>query len=162
MNNERELEVAVQLIYTLTKEYVDNRTNYITYLFNYAHRDAVCLNLNNPPLVSENAYELFYELTDGKDIRDSSWQFVGRFKELGKRLFTWEHFTPAKIFKQNLINAYKGKLLTTELIKDLILEQKGCWITKREDEELSRLGYRTNRPNPHEAYVKAGIKIKLS
>jgi hypothetical protein len=33
------------------------------------------------------------------------------------------------------------------------------WITKAEDDKLRQLGFLKDRPNPEEAYAKAGIKI---
>jgi hypothetical protein len=34
-----------------------------------------------------------------------------------------------------------------------------AWILKTEDRELNRLGYRYRRPDPHAAYLAAGIDL---
>jgi hypothetical protein len=39
-------------------------------------------------------------------------------------------------------------------------ELKVAWILKSEDAELTRLGFRSKRPDPVAAYEKAGIVLR--
>jgi len=160
----RELEFLINILYDLTKEYVENYGDMVKVVFRHAYRSAEFLTCIKPD-ASVAAYNDFYKVT-GKDIREFNWHSRVK-KKNGEAMiihkeYQWEHKTTANAFKENLIKAYKEHRLTKSFIAKLIKEQKICWITKAENKVLDKNGHRINRPDPDMAYDKAGIKIKQS
>ena len=81
--------------------------------------------------------------------------FNKRWEDRKKIKGHYEHTTPVKIIKENLIKINDLKEAETYLKKHAII----CWITNKENEELNRLGYKSKRPNGwKKAYEKCKIK----
>ena len=71
-----------------------------------------------------------------------------------------EHLTTSEDFKQELIYLYKNNQLSIAKIKELIGQQRICWITREEDDILKGTKtYKSHRPNPLLAYKECGIEI---
>jgi len=161
-NADRELKFLIDILYDLTKEYVENYGDMVKVIFRHTYRSVEFLTCIKPD-ASVAAYNDFYKAT-GKDIREFNW-FGSVKKKNGDTMiihqeYQWEHKTPANAFKESLIKAYNEGHLTKPFIAKLIKEQKMCWITKAEDKTLTRNGHKINRENPEAAYKQAGIKIK--
>ncbi|MBF0405756.1 MAG: hypothetical protein HQM10_00260 [Candidatus Riflebacteria bacterium] len=90
----------------------------------------------------------------GIDLKQKRWQDQNKFDK-GRKTFQLEHFRTVKEIRQKCIEANNEE--EVEIL--LRVEPKVVWILKDEDERLSRLGYRSNRPNPQLAYEAAGIVI---
>lgn len=80
--------------------------------------------------------------------------------------FLHEHMIPASALKNTLIDAYKNNKLTISYIKNLIKDQKMCWILREEDKKLTELKYRSKDretlKKSYKAYKAAGIIIEQS
>lgn len=158
---ERELDVRCKIIYDMTKEIVENRTKANSRLFYWAYHETWMLKLFPKCLASKKAYELFFEKYK-KDIRECDWfnQAILECRDdKDKRLFMHEHLTTSEDFKQELIYLYKNNQLSVEKIKELISQQRVCWITRDEDDKLNKSGYNKHRPDPLAAYTECGIEI---
>lgn len=125
------------------------------------------------PLASKNAYREFYELSEGKDIRNYNWdnsiKIDGKYVSI-HTLFAWEHKTTAYNFRKNLQKLFDNNNLNTDNVINLIRKQKICWVTKQENNELNKLGYKKERETdknlreitPKMVYALAGIEIETS
>ena len=156
-DKERELNALAQVLQILVKEYVENPTFAIRDSLRYVHRQVV-----TDILASKDAFEDYFRRT-GEDIRKIDW-YGKAIKENGasiniNRLYTLDHLTTAKDFKDDLVKAYRDGNLSLEYIKERLKKQRLCWITKAEDRELKRRGYNSHRPDPYKAYAEAGIII---
>lgn len=160
--NEEELNAWCSMLYEYTKQMVENPTKANKWIFDRASHDEWVLSNFPKHLASEKAYNLFYDLT-GQDIRDFDWLSTVKTKD-GKRIivhqhFVDEHLTTAYDFKNTLIYYYNQGKLTVSLIKELIKQQRLCWITKEENKELCVRGYVKHRNDPLQAYKDCGIEI---
>lgn len=70
---ESELNFWCEMLLNLTKEYVENKSRAVDWLFTRAYRDIWILKKAPTPLASVKAYNLFMELT-GHDIRNFDWE----------------------------------------------------------------------------------------
>lgn len=70
--------------------------------------------------------------------------------------FILEHYLPVNHIIKEII-AEKSPTLNT--YENALKKLKVVWVLKSEDDKLNKNGHRKNRPNPEEAYQKAGIKI---
>jgi hypothetical protein len=88
------------------------------------------------------------------DICTKNWHDQHKFDN-GRSIFHFEHIVPVKSIRDECISAFSEhevhEILTTKL--------RVIWILKSEDYELTRLGYRSIRPEPEKAYFEAGIEI---
>ena len=160
MKNERELLSRSKIIYDLTKEIVENETKANKRFYNWAYHETWMLQDFPKTLASKKAYELFYNKYK-KDIRNCDWfnkEISESRDDKNRRLFMHEHLTTSEDFKQELIYLYKQNKLSVEKVKDLILQQRVCWITREED-DLLRKKYKSHRPNPLHSYKECGIEI---
>ena len=160
MKNERELLFRSKIIYDLTKEIVENNTKANNRFYNWAYHETWMLQDFPNVLASKKAYELFYNKYR-KDIRNYDWfsQKVSKIRDnKKKKIFVHEHLTTSEDFKQELIYLYKQNKLSVEKVKDLILQQRVCWITREEDDLLNKK-YKKHRNNPLQAYKECGIEI---
>jgi hypothetical protein len=166
MKEERELNDMAEVLKNLTIAFVENKTKCISETYRYAYRTVGEFGLSVPCLASERAYNDFYNRTGldirmykrGQEVKD---KFSNKF--VIHREYTYEHIIPAVSFKNSLIDLYNEKNLNIDTIKEKILEQKMCWITKEENKKLNQLGYqykgRETFEKAKKAYIKAGIKI---
>jgi len=53
------------------------------------------------------------------------------------------------------------KDFSREDIRKIVNKHRVAWILKDEDRELTKLGYKSYRENPAEAYKQAGIKLNM-
>lgn len=51
------------------------------------------------------------------------------------------------------------KASSKEEVENVLSRAKTIWILREEDQRLSSLGYKSNRPDPEKAYKDAGIVI---
>ena len=102
--------------------------------------------------VSKSAQEIADQLKI--DIRTKNWHDQHKFDK-GRSIFHFEHIFPVKSIRAECISANSEK----EVHEILINKLRVVWILKSEDRELTKLGYRSNRPDPKKAYFDAGIEI---
>ena len=162
VDEERELNVRSNMIYNMTKEVVENDTDANKRLFFWLCHETWMLKKFPKFLTSKKAYEMFYAMYK-QDIRNFGWadSKVEKCKNSNKkRQFMHEHLTTTNDFKNELVYLYKKGLLTVDKVKDLILQQRICWITREEDDILTHTKtYKDHRPNPLLAYKECGIEI---
>ncbi len=161
-DKERELNVWCKCILDYTKERVENDSVATRWIFDRVTHDEWVLSLFPKHLASVEAYQQFYQLT-GKDIRNYDWNSTIKTKNgeviIVHQLFVDEHLTTAHDFKYEIISLYKKGELTIEKIKELISQQRLCWITKEENKNLTKNGFGIHRVDPLKAYELSGIKI---
>jgi len=87
-------------------------------------------------------------------IHTMGWQSQKDF-DPGRKTFHWEHFTPVSTIQELCEKANSEEDVFDVLRRHLQI----VWILKREDEELTRLGFRSKRPDPHKAYLDAEIEL---
>lgn len=104
------------------------------------------------PGVSKTAQEMADQLKI--DIRTKNWHDQHKFDK-GRSIFHFEHIVPVKSIRDECISANSEK----EVHEILVQKLRVVWILKSEDRELTKLGYRSNRPDPEKAYFEAGIEI---
>lgn len=88
------------------------------------------------------------------DLYKNNWHDQHKF-DPGRSLFHFEHCVPiSAIVKECQVQHSEEAILS-------LLKHKLCvaWILKSEDKELTRLGYKTKRPDPSIAYKQAGIEL---
>jgi hypothetical protein len=73
----------------------------------------------------------------------------------GRKTFHWDHFVTIKELRKALLGLDRP---TEEQARQILRRASVAWILKREDRRLNELGFRADRPNPHAAYRKAGIR----
>lgn len=104
------------------------------------------------PKVSQKANEIANKM--GIDLTTKDWSSQNSFDK-GRSTFHFEHYYPVKQITDDC--------LACHCIDDVcrVLKEKTMvvWILKSENSTLDGLGYKSNRPNPKEAYAKAGITI---
>lgn len=88
------------------------------------------------------------------NICTKNWHDQHKFDK-GRSIFHFEHIVPVKSIRDECLSAFSEhevhEILTTKL--------RVIWILKSEDYELTRLGFRSIRPEPEQAYSEAGIEI---
>ena len=90
----------------------------------------------------------------GVDLCTKSWHNQMKF-DCGRKTFHWEHVIPVSLTRHKCKEAHSED----EVLALLKTHLRIAWILKREDSELTRLGYRTKRLHPDEAYRHAGIEL---
>jgi len=76
------------------------------------------------------------------------------YKHPNKEELMLEHTTPLMFFIDYLTT------LPTEDIQEEVLNYSGCcWVLKEEDEQLTKLGFRSQRKDWRKAYEEAGIVL---
>ena len=100
----------------------------------------------SPPI---NPYDLMY--TDRKKLG-----MVESGDKLPKSWLVWEHSTPLNELYQNLVECR-----SLEEIKDVLSNYSGvCWISRDEDNQLNKNGFRSTRPGGwKECYKQCGINF---
>jgi len=73
----------------------------------------------------------------------------------GRNLLILEHVCTVVSLRELVLQAHSGM----EIVQLLWTRMRLAWITRAEDEKLTELGYKKNRPFPLVAYSEAGIKI---
>lgn len=151
----REIEAYANILKTIVIEYKENKSKSINTILKYASR--IVAEHINPVYASKNAYDKFYSST-GKDIRKYDCYSLPKIEGInGQKLFTYEHMIPVSSFREELFSLYDQNKLSVDLIKELMIKQTICWVTKDEDQKLKELGYAIIRPKT--AYMEAGIEI---
>ena len=103
-----------------------------------------------PPAVSKAAHQEAERI--GLNICAKAWHDQTAFDK-GRKTFHWEHVNPVSSIQKMCEGAdSEGTIL--DILKQRL---RIAWILKREDLELRRLGYRSNRPDPEGAYRDAKI-----
>jgi hypothetical protein len=93
----------------------------------------------------------------GVNLYKMNWHDQGRF-DAGRKLFHFEHVNCVKDLQRACL-----KETTHGAILDILKTRiRVAWILKSEDACLSRLGYRSDRPDPSVAYKEAGIELVVS
>jgi len=105
-----------------------------------------------PPQVSKVAQQEAERI--GVAIHTKSWLGQNAF-DPGRKTFHWEHITPVSCI-QGLCEEADSEGAILRILKDRL---RIAWILKREDEELTRLGYRIKRIDPPAAYLAAKIEL---
>lgn len=105
-----------------------------------------------PPRVSLAAREEAMRREVELDCLD--WQDQPRV-DPGRQVFHREHVIPVKSIRDRCLVAESANQII-----DALKSAKVAWILKSEDRKLNQLGFRTNRPDPADAYRKAGIILE--
>jgi hypothetical protein len=90
----------------------------------------------------------------GIDLQLQSFHTQDRFDK-GHALFHYEHVNPVSELRRRCLQ----DLRTDSILEVLNRGVRVAWITKEEDRELTRLGFRSYRQDPEEAYRLAGIEL---
>jgi hypothetical protein len=88
------------------------------------------------------------------DLLAQTWYSQSRF-DRGRRVFHWEHMDPISCI-QEACAAAGSEQTVLEIMRTRL---RIAWILKREDRELTRLGFRSDRPDPEGAYRAANIVL---
>ena len=108
------------------------------------------------PKVSVKAFEVARSMNLG-DLRDFHWDSqVRRMNDPDRSIFHWEHFVPVSVLRRRLLGLVDP---TASSVTSILAAADIAWILKAEDVELSRLGYRSQRETPLDAYLAAGIEF---
>jgi hypothetical protein len=104
------------------------------------------------PEVSEAALQEAQRI--GVRICEQTWRSQPSF-DAGRLLFHWEHVDPISCIQESCEGAE-----CEEAILDILKTRlRIAWILKREDRELTRLGFRSQRADPEGAYRAAKIVL---
>jgi len=77
-------------------------------------------------------------------------------KKRPKSFLVWEHTTPLNELFEKLTSTISKE----EIISNLENYSGVCWITRQEDDILTKSGYRSNRPEGwKKCYEKCGIEV---
>jgi hypothetical protein len=109
------------------------------------------------PEVSEAALkkaDSFRARMKNKDLRNHTWHSQSSF-DPGRKHFHWEHMDPISAIQKSCEDAGSEE----EIQQILRTRLRIAWILKEEDEKLTKLGFRNNRPDPASAYQEAGIVL---
>jgi len=91
---------------------------------------------------------------DSVDLSKMTWHDQPSF-DPGRASFLVEHKEPVKKLRAACI-----KTRTVEGVLDVLTDQLCVvWVLREEDEELTRLKFRSNRPDSDAAYAKARIEL---
>jgi hypothetical protein len=90
----------------------------------------------------------------GVDLRVQTWHTQSHFDK-GRLIFHYEHMNPVSELRSRCLAHSQVDAILLVLDRDI----RVAWITKEEDLELTRLGFRASRPDPEEAYRIAGIEL---
>jgi hypothetical protein len=88
------------------------------------------------------------------DLHKMNWHNQNKF-DPGRKIFHYEHY----ITVSNIRNICLRSENEDDILRILISIPQIVWILKEEDNKLTKLGYRSKRSNPEEAYWKAEIEI---
>jgi hypothetical protein len=110
-----------------------------------------CTNFIKPD-VSHAAREEAARL--GVDLSSKNWHDQHRF-DPGRKTFHFEHVLPVNALRELCVRAGSPEAIHALLRTKL----RVAWILKREDVELTRLGFRSRRADPEAAYREAGIQL---
>lgn len=108
-----------------------------------------------PMDVSEKAQEMADSMGIGS-LYQYGWLKQNKkngMKDYNRSIFHWEHYVP---IQQQLNELLELNEINDDTIYQIIRKGKICWILKKENEMLDKIA-KSNRPNPEEAYQKAGI-----
>jgi hypothetical protein len=89
----------------------------------------------------------------GVNLWVHTWRTQRKF-DPDRAVFHWEHVNPIACIQKRCEAAE-----SEEEILDALAGLRIAWILKREDQQLNRLGFRSNRPDPEAAYRAAGIVL---
>lgn len=90
----------------------------------------------------------------GINLRTVDWHDQSSF-DPGRRIFHMEHVVPVADIRKSCCSATSPEEVLEILKKQILI----AWILKEEDRRLTRLGFRSNRPDPFAAYHAAGIEL---
>jgi hypothetical protein len=90
----------------------------------------------------------------GIRICDMTWYNQTAFDK-GRKVFHWEHVNPISCIQKSCEEAKSEE----EIVDILMRQLRIAWILKREDAELTRLGYRSKREDGDSAYRDAKIVL---
>jgi len=105
-----------------------------------------------PPEVSEAALVKAKKL--GRDLFTANWHNQSSF-DSKRKVFQWEHVVPVR----SLVNLCLMNPTVPRILDVLLSKAKMAWILKREDQELTKRGYRSRREDPVAAYRECGIVL---
>lgn len=88
------------------------------------------------------------------DLASKTWHDQPRF-DPKRRLFVVEHKVTVGTLRDRCIGARDTSGILNVLVNDLVV----VWVLREVDDKLTRLGFRTHRPDPDRAYEAAGIKM---
>ncbi|OAI40709.1 hypothetical protein AYO40_04445 [Planctomycetaceae bacterium SCGC AG-212-D15] len=90
----------------------------------------------------------------GVDLQTMTWHTQPKY-DPGRAIFQWEHVNPVS----SILEGCKQVTSEEAILHILKTRLRLAWILKRENEELTRLGYRSKRVDPEGAYRDAKIEL---
>lgn len=102
------------------------------------------------PEVSEAALAVAIDV----DLYAKNWHDQ-HFFDPGRENFHFEHVVPVSAIRERCLEAASDQ----DVLRVLEQEIRVAWILKAEDAELTRLGFRSKRECPDEAYLRAKIRL---
>ncbi|WP_323751453.1 hypothetical protein [Marinobacter sp.] len=107
-------------------------------------------------VVPEVSDEAHHEATKrGLNLFEKNWHDQPAF-DPGRKIFHLEHVQPVSAIRAMCLECDTEKEVHYTLQSHL----RVAWILKKEDAELSRLGYRSKRKDPDAAYAHANIRLR--
>ena len=91
--------------------------------------------------------------TMGVDLRSVGWHDQETF-DSGRKLFALEHVVPVSQLRDACLDARSEAEVAESLVRARV-----AWVCHEEDQALTDLGYRSDRPDPEAAYRAAGISL---
>lgn len=107
-----------------------------------------------PHRVSQAAQAIADTLHRPVNLSEMTWHDQTGFDQ-DRSLFIVEHKRPVNALRHECINAESCDAVEQILAERLV----AAWITRAEDNKLTRLGYGINRPDPCYAYNQARIVL---
>lgn len=87
------------------------------------------------------------------DLRNRRWGHQQSF-DPGRKKLHYEHMVPCSQIRDAC-----EKANSVELVAYALAQSRIAWITKEEDEALTKAGFRSRRESPKTAYATVGIKL---
>jgi hypothetical protein len=87
------------------------------------------------------------------DLGEKRWSDQRKF-DPDRKIFIVEHMVPVKMLRRKCLDAGDEEAVLAVLVSDI----RVVWILRTEDDALTALGYRSERPPT--AYEEAGIRIR--
>jgi hypothetical protein len=90
------------------------------------------------------------------DLSEHTWADRGRLDGRHEDGFHFEHTETVYELVQSLMSLRDP---TLEDVEAILARARVTWVTKRENEKLDELGYKSRRPDWRKAYQDAGIEL---
>ena len=164
-NQQSQTEDLIDFFFTLLTAHKESKAESVKKLIEKLLSEAAAdLPTEFPYLWSEKAGKKFEEMGLAGKLSDYNWKDQkkkkGGLNDPSRKVFHYEHIFTRGEFKKAMIKLTE-KDFSREDIRKIVNKHRVAWILKDEDRELTKLGYKSYRENPAEAYKQAGIKLNM-